>query len=335
VLADLQGDAQSALAELRAVREEQMRLFGTRTYTFVIRTTERIGLVSLMMGDPETAIASYREALQGQREQAGGASAVEIARNRLKLGEALLAARRFDEAEQELRGAREMREHLNQPATPELTLLLAAVLTYDGRLAEAESMIAPLQRQPPVTRADLAAFKRRLGQLRSAQGRHDEAVPLLREARELYEKTETPGRVAEALATLGAAQLAAGNAADALATLSQGDMLLEKVHPHGSPDRADLLIDLARAHLMLGHASEAVATAARAEEFWNRFDAQNRQAGLAQLWHARALMAEGERQRGFETGERALAVLDKTALPVDGPLLAQARHELRGPSKRP
>src|SRR5262249_3499407 len=160
--------------------------------------------------------------------------AVEIARNRMKLGEALLAARRFDEAEKELREAREMRKRLNQPPSAELALLLVAVLTHDGRLAEAESTLAPLMQQPPATPRDLAAFKRRLGELRSAQGRPEEGLPILREAESLYEKTETPGRLAEALATLGAAQLASGNATDALATLSRSDMLLEKVHPQGS-----------------------------------------------------------------------------------------------------
>jgi tetratricopeptide (TPR) repeat protein len=335
VLADLQGNAQSALSELRAVREEQMRLFGTRAYTFVVRTNERIGLVSLMMGDPASAIASYHEALRGETEQIGGADAVEIARNRMKLGEALLAARRFNEAEKELRDAREMRKRLNQPPSPELALLLVAVLTHDGRLAEAELTLAPLLEQPPASPRDLAAFKRRLGQLRSAQGRPGEAVSILREAEKLYEKTETPDRVAEAIATLGSAQLAAGNATDALATLSRSDKVLEKVHPQGSPDHADLLIDIARAQLILGHPADAVTAAARAEEFWKQFDAQNRQAGLAQLWHARALLAQGDQYQAFETGERALAVLDKAALPVDGPLLTQIRRELRVPAHRP
>src|SRR5262249_37946028 len=159
-------------------------------------------------------------------------------------------------------------------------LLLVAVLVHDGRLADAESTLAPLMEQPPSTPRDLAAFKRRLGQLRSAQGRPQEGVAILRAAENLYEKTETPGRLAEALPTLGAAQPATGNAADALATLSRGDTVLEKVHPQGSPDHADLLIDIARAQLMLGHPADAVTAAARAEEFWNRFDAQNRQAGL-------------------------------------------------------
>ena len=79
----------------------------------------------------------------------------------------------------------------------------------------------------------------------------------------------------------------------------------------------------------------AAAKCSGAEEFWNRCDSQNRQAGLAQLWHARALMAEGEREQASEIGERALAVLDRTALAVDGPFVAQTRLELKPPRHSP
>jgi tetratricopeptide (TPR) repeat protein len=175
----------------------------------------------------------------------------------------------------------------------------------------------------------LASFKSSLGQLRSAQGRHAEAVSLLREAHDLYVKSGTPSEAAVSLATLGDAQLAAGRSAEALATLQRADMLLEKLHPHGSPDHADLLTDLTRAQLELGHPSEAVAAAKRADEFWTRFDAGNRHAGLAALWHARALLANGQSRQASQTSKRASAVLAKAALPADRTLLTQTLREFQ------
>ena len=332
IVLGVQGDAQAAVAELRAVRQEQMRLFGGISYVDVVHTNERVGLASLALGDPVAAIASYREAIQGIAAQTGGGSPSDIAKNRMMLGASLLDARRFDEAEGELRQAYAVLMPLRSPNASESMRLLAAVLTHDGRQTEAEGMLAPSLAQAPTNPVDLAKFKWRLGGLRSAQGRHVEAVSLLREAEYLFLKSGTPSQAAVALVTLGGAQLAAGSAADAIATLQRGDMLLDKLHPHGSPDHADLLVDLARAQLALGYSRDAVAAAARAEEFWSRFDAPNRQAGLAELWHARALLAEGQAQQASETWKRASAVLAKAALPADGTLLTQTRRELQARS---
>jgi serine/threonine-protein kinase len=333
VVLGYQGDAQTAIAELRAVREEQLRLFGSISYPDVIFTNERIALASLMLGDPLAAVAGYREVIRGVTEKAGGGSPIEIAKNQMRLGGALMDARRFDEAERELRQAHHAFESLKNPNVVVTRRLLAGVMTRDGRLEEAEAMLAPLIAQPPSSNPrDLAPFKWRLGQLRSAQARHEEAVSLLREAQALFVESGAPSEAAVALATLGAAQLAAGNASHAVATLQRADMLLDKLHPHGSPDHADLLIDLARAQLALGRAREAVVAAAQADEFWKQFDAQNRQAGLAALWHARALLAQGQAQQADESWKRASVVLAKAALPPDRKLLTQTGRELQASS---
>src|SRR6185312_13741791 len=100
-----QGDVQAALTELRAVREEQLRMFGSSSYPDVARTNERIASASLALGDPVTGIAHYREAVEGLAAQAGGGAADVIARDRMRLATALLDARRLDEAEGELRKA--------------------------------------------------------------------------------------------------------------------------------------------------------------------------------------------------------------------------------------
>jgi tetratricopeptide (TPR) repeat protein len=217
----------------------------------------------------------------------------------MRLGGSLIDARRFDEAEQELRQAHAALVELKDPRATDTMWLLAAVFTHDGRLAEAEAMLAPSLAQEPTNPMDLARFKRQLGQLRSAQGRHEEAASLLQDAATLFQESGSRSQAAVSIATLGGAQVAAGNAAAAIVTLQRADALLGQLHPHGSPDHADLLIDLARAQLALGHSRDAVAAAGRAEEFWNRFDARNRQAGLAAHWHARAQLAA---RRELEAG---------------------------------
>ncbi|HVY81599.1 MAG TPA: protein kinase [Steroidobacteraceae bacterium] len=329
VVMGMQGDAQAAVRELRAVRAEQIRLFGGISYVDVVHTNARIGLASLSLGDPVAALASYREAIRGLEAQTGGGAPSDIAVDHMWVGASLLDARRFGEAEAELRQALAVLAPLHSPSAAETTRLLAAVLIHDRRLSEAAELLAPSLAQPPSAPVDLAKLKWRLGSLRSAQGRHQEALSLLRDAEDLFVKSGTPSQAAVALATLGAAQLAASRATQAIPTLQRGDMLLAKVHPNGSSDHADLLIDLARAQLALGHPVDAAAAAARADEFWSGFDARNRQAGLAALWHARALQAEGQAQQAAETWKRASAVLAKAALPADGSLLAQTRREFQ------
>jgi serine/threonine-protein kinase len=326
------GDVQAALAELRAVREEQARLFGGNSYIDVVITNRRIGLAHLELGDPAAAIASFLEVIRGWAAQTGGGPADTIASERMRLGAAMLDARRFDEAERELQQAYAVLAPLRQTDADQISWLLAAVLTHDGRLKEAEEMLAPSLARPPTNPLTLASFKWRLGQLRSAQGRHEEALSLLHETEELFVKSGTASKAAVALGTFGGAQLAAGNASDAVATLQRADMLLEKLHPRGSPDHADLLIDLARAQLALGRSREAVAAAAPADEFWKQFDAQNRHAGLAALWHARALLAEGQAQQADESWKRASVVLAKAAMPPDRKLLTQTGRELQASS---
>jgi serine/threonine protein kinase len=289
VVMGVQGDAREAVAELRAVRDGQAKLFGGISYTDVVRTNKRIGAATRSMGDPVSAIASYREALQGLAEQTGGGAPTEVANGHLYLGAALIDARRFEEAERELRRAAALFEPLKHEGLSETRWYLGSVMTHEGRLAEADAMFAPSVAQPPKAEVDLARFKLLLGRLRNAQGRHQEAIELLGESQAIYEKAGSASAAALALALLGRAQLGAGNAAAAVETLQRSDALLDKLHPLGSADHADLHIDLARAELALGHAREAAAAAAEAETFWSRFDPRNPQAGVARQWHSRAL----------------------------------------------
>jgi serine/threonine-protein kinase len=323
-----QGDPQAAVEELRAVRKEQLLLFGSSSYPDVARTNERIAAASLTLGDPVTAITHFREAVEGLSAQVGGAADV-VGRDRMRLGLALLDARRFEEGEAELRKALAVLEPLGDSRAMETRWLLSQVAMRNGRLQDAEAMLAPSLAKPPSSALDVAKFKWRLGQLRSLQGRHDEALSTLREAQAGFEKSGSASQAAVSLAAVGRAQLVAGDPAAALATLQRGDALLTKLHPKGSPDHADLLIDLARVQLALGRPADAVTAAARADSFWTQFDPQNRQTGLAQTWHARALLAAGQSDEALQTWKRASSLLSRVALPTDAAFLTQTRRELQ------
>ncbi len=144
---------------------------------------------------------------------------------------------------------------------------------------------------------EAAGIKVRLGVLRSVQGRHAEAETLLKELVEFTSKGASPFYHANALSALGAAQLAYAKPHEAFDALNQAEAMQEKLESSMSPDRADLLVNLAQAHIALGRPNEAVAAAGRAAAFWQEFDPKNRSAGVALLWHARALASVGDTQK--------------------------------------
>ncbi len=136
-------------------------------------------------------------------------------------------ARRIDDAELELTQARDAfvaldRRHASIALTE---IVLAALLTQRGRLGEAESILARTSASL-AEGAPTAAYQRALGALRSAQGRHDEAQVLLRDAVGYFAAQPRPVPHATTLAALGLAQLEAGQAREATATLEQALRLL-------------------------------------------------------------------------------------------------------------
>jgi tetratricopeptide (TPR) repeat protein len=137
-----------------------------------------------------------------------------------------------------------------------------------------------------------------------------------------------PSQHAAVLAAMGAVQLDGGLASEALASLRQASSMLEALHPGGSPDRADLQVNLARAHLELGNIDAAIAAAAEATTFWQRFDPVNRAAGLAHLWRARSLLAAHRDNEAARSLQQAADILATAALPRDRALLARTGREL-------
>ena len=97
----LEGDVQKGLSELKALVEQQIELLG-RDHHDVRRTLGRLGPASLSVGDPLTAIDSFRRALPVESASGGEPPTVNDGLFHAALGRALASARRYEEAGKEL-----------------------------------------------------------------------------------------------------------------------------------------------------------------------------------------------------------------------------------------
>jgi tetratricopeptide (TPR) repeat protein len=161
-------------------------------------------------------------------------------------------------------------------------------LTKLGRLDEADAILTPLLKGPVHSSMEEVFIRGRLGQLRSAQGRHEEALAMLRDTPDAFRDKPTPRLRALALSEYGHALLAAGRISEALETVTEARQLLLDSVPKGSPDLADMAVDIAQAQWALGYFREALAAAEDAARFWIRCDRNHRDSAIALLWLARA-----------------------------------------------
>ena len=191
----LEGDPQEAVSELKALVQQQVELLGPN-HSDVQRTLGRLGNVSLSVGDPLTAVDSFRRALRIELTLSRDWPTADAGRFYLALGRALANARRYEDARRELTKA-------NDILTAELTadhddtrigaMVTGFVLTRLGRLADADAMFSRLLARPFSQPQDEAQAKLRLGILRSAQGQHAEAQALLQDSAAFFSRATPPG----------------------------------------------------------------------------------------------------------------------------------------------
>jgi tetratricopeptide (TPR) repeat protein len=326
-----EGDPHSGLAELQAIAQPLIESAG-QDHPYVGVLFWGIGKASLTLGDPLAAADAYRHALTGDLAVSGGRPSRRLALTHLRLASALLAARRLPEAQAEVRLANEV--SVSAPWANEVSqrakAISALLLQRSGHLAEADAVYTDLLALPHTEGPDEApVIEVWLGALRSAQGRHAEALALLGTSVAFFSKKPKSIEYARTLVALGAAQLEDDRASEALQTLQQGDALLAKLQPNSSPERADVLVSLARAHLALGRVDEAVKASAAAAAFWIRYDPSLRETGIALLWHARALTAAGDAAKAAAAANQAGAILASVGAPDDRSLVEQAKRDLR------
>lgn len=324
-----EGNVAEGLSEMQAVLREQQKILGPDNLE-VEQTHGRLGGLWLKAGDPVSSIASLQEALRISTMHSAGKPTGAVGICRLNLGVMFANAHRYSEALNQWREADRTYSSLVGADSENARIArsgIAFALTKLGEFHEADAMFGALLEHPFHSTAEEMLIKGRLGVLRSAQGRHEEAVALLREASDSL--ANAPDRLrALALAALGDALLASGKMAESLAVLQPARAQLLSSQPKGSPDVADIAVDIARAQLGLGRSDDAVAAAYEATAFWRRFAPEQRDAGIALLWQARALAAVGRALESSATLREATLILDAHGMTSDRALLEQTRREI-------
>jgi serine/threonine-protein kinase len=332
-----EGDAADALAELKSVLRQQTELLGP-DHLDAAATLRFIGQISMLVGDPAYSIESLEEALRICLAQSAGKPTPHVAVTRVQLGMSFANAHRYERARDEWRQGDELYTALAgadvYPAR--VARAGAALMTAKlGRLEEADAVLSAMLEQRLNNADEEVRIKARVGLLRSAQGRHDEALALLREASDFFADAAPRAGLAgnfqhaASLGSLGHALLASGRAAESLEILREARTLYLRNMRNGSPDLADVALDIAQAQLALGRASEAVDPAGEAVAYWSGFDRTQRDTGIALIWHARALAAAGEPTKAADAFGQAQGILASTTLPADRVLLEQTQRQLR------
>jgi len=325
-------DTEKALQDLEAVLEQQKHLLGPESLA-VAHTYADLGSMSLRLGDTGAAVTDFREVLRIRAAQSGGKLTNDLAIAHLNFGSVLANDHHYEEALAQWRDAVEEFTRLDGPDSEPARVARSGTgfaLTRLGEFAAADQIFAPLIRGPFNNPVEAAFIKGRLGQLRSAQGRHAEALALLRDLPDVFADRANSRLRALALGEYGAAQLDAGRPADALRSLSDAHKLLSKSLIHGSPDLSDIDIDIARAQLALGDAQAATAAAQEAAGYWLRVGPARRETGVALLWQVKALAASGHLDDARRGLQQATTILAASGTPKDREFLEQVRRIVPG-----
>jgi serine/threonine protein kinase len=253
-----EGQDQAALDELSAVLADTVRFLGPG-HPKAEMNANFLGAARLEAGDAAGAVEAFQIALTAASRATADNPAMRQGVEQYSLASALAAARRREEALPHFEtGARLIAEAGGADAPVALRSLSARALTLArlGRLDESDRAFAALANAPFVG-PDKATHAIRLATLRSLQGRHGEAIALVRPAVEAL--SSYPSKIVRATANgaLGSILLAAGRPNDAVAPLQEAVRLYAEKQLVMSLDRADAIAALGRAQAELAAASGA------------------------------------------------------------------------------
>jgi serine/threonine-protein kinase len=244
-----EGDADTALREIKEILQQQIELLGP-DHRHAAPTYGGLGALYLRSGSVSDAVDSFRQALRIYSLDAAGKSTPQIDRTRMSLGLALAHDRRYAEALAELRTAERSYAARNEGDRAPARMVRSAtgmVLTRRGRLQEANAIFDALLEQPFRSPQEAALTKGRLGMLRTAQRRYDEAQGLLREATAFFAETPSQWVYAQFLTELGMALAEGGRGSESVAVLQQAQTIFLESQRSGSRDLAEIDRAMARA----------------------------------------------------------------------------------------
>jgi tetratricopeptide (TPR) repeat protein len=252
-------------------------------------------------------------------------------------GRVLLAARRAQEALPHYVSALALFEQAGVRNTLYLTAEAEHALTL-AEVGRTEDAAQRLERMVEQRRkgnsGELQMVLRFLGHTRYRQGRQDEALSLLNEARQMLEKlTAAPSAraafklgLADTLRDIGYVHLARDRTVDALREFDAARTRYRGLQGMLAPGHADALVGSGRARLLLDQTSEALPLLEQADAFWRDFDPENRWAGEAAFWLGRCYAALGRTGEAKQAYARAARILAGSQFSSDQELVRLARQ---------
>jgi hypothetical protein len=210
-----------------------------------------VGNVRLEAGEVQAAIAAYQAEFDSVTRHQAQRGAAALAYANLGLAAALAAAREREQALSHAEAAARLFTQSEGPGAPLTTRALierARMLTELGRLNEAERAFATLEPRHFAV-AEQAAYDGALAQLRSLQGRHEEAAERAQSSADYLRTAPSRTAQAQSQARLGEVLLRAGRTDEAIAALDRSTSLYRQAQVRESPDylQASALLAGARA----------------------------------------------------------------------------------------
>lgn len=229
-------------------------------------------------------------------------------------GNALLAARRPDEAMQFTTEARDyVRRKFGETHESAfvLTVHLGRELTLLGQPAAARQHLEWVVSEYPKTgRSTSSTPLYALGMAMRMGGDPTRAIELQRRALETLPSGPRARRLsAKIFVELGLAHLARREADDAERHLKQGMTIFEELFSTRPPEYADALLGLGQLALQRNLPGDALPHLVAADRYWSGLDEDNRFAGEAALWLSRAYRLVGDTVRADATLKRARGIL--------------------------
>ena len=199
---------------------------------------------------------------------------------------------------------------------------------YTGRLDEAETELAAVMKTFPQIPVD--GFDRNshiLAIVNRFRGNNEEALRLANESWDsLPEDMTSPSIRVPLLVELGLNEIAIDRTNEATANFAKAVAMLDELGIERSPDRADAVLGLGRAHLALGEADLARPLLEEAESYWRELNPTGRWAGESALWLGRAYLKLDRTGDARDVLSRAERILSASPLPSDAKLAELARR---------
>jgi eukaryotic-like serine/threonine-protein kinase len=329
------GKLGDAVSHMKAAADRAGDVFGAN-HVMVQHFRGTLAMTQLDYGEVKAAIANLARAVAQDVGDAKLSPAYHASQS-VAQGRVLLAARLPQEALKHYDAALAAFEQAGVRNTLYLTAEAehALALAESGQTEEAARRLERMvEQRRKANSSELQMTLRFLGYTRYRQDRHDEALALLNEARQILEKfTAKPAAraafklaLADTLRDIGHVHLARDRAIDSLREFDAARARYGDLQAMLSPGHVEALVGSARARLLLDRTTEALPLLEQADAFWRDFDAGNRWAGETAFWLGRCYSALGRTGDARHAYARAAKILAGSTIPRDRELVQIARR---------